>query len=166
MVETQGAAERLQPSLLDRLTDDNPESQVESRDGRVIDIGRLRAIVLRDLSYLFNTVNQREILDLAKFPRAAKSGLNYGVNDLAGHSNTAMKAQELQRGLKAAVDVFEPRVIPGTLEIRVGDQANRSEALIVLDIRGEIWAYPLPIELYMRTQLDLSTGAISVSEKT
>lgn len=166
MAETQGASERLQPSLLDRLTDDKPESQVEGRDARVIDINRLRAIVLRDLTYLFNTVNQREILELERFPRVAKSGLNYGVNDIAGYTNTSTKALELQRGLKAAVDIFEPRVIPGSLDIRIGDQGTKSEATIVLDIRGEIWAYPMPIELFMRTQLDLATGTISVSDKS
>ena len=44
-------SERLQPSLLDRLTDEEPTSQVESRDARVIDIRRLREIVQRDLSW-------------------------------------------------------------------------------------------------------------------
>ena len=47
--------ERLQPALLDRLTDDNPESQVEPREMRVMSRNRMREAVLRDLSWLFNT---------------------------------------------------------------------------------------------------------------
>ncbi len=43
-------SERLQPSLLDRLTDENPTNPNEVRDARVIDIRRLREIVQRDLS--------------------------------------------------------------------------------------------------------------------
>ena len=44
--------ERLQPSLLDRLTDDAPEATSEARHDRVIDIDRLRDIIRRDLSWL------------------------------------------------------------------------------------------------------------------
>ena len=44
--------ERLQPSLLDRLTDLEPEAKTESRDSRVINIRRLREIIRRDLAWL------------------------------------------------------------------------------------------------------------------
>ena len=47
--------ERLQPSLLDRLTDDQPTELRESLDARVLNKQQLRAAVLRDLSWLFNT---------------------------------------------------------------------------------------------------------------
>ncbi len=46
--------ERLQPALLDRLTDDEPEKPQESRDKRVLSTNRLRECVLRDLAWLFN----------------------------------------------------------------------------------------------------------------
>jgi type VI secretion system protein ImpF len=42
--------ERLQPSLLDRLTDDDPTNSKETRDSRVIDLRRLREIIQRDLA--------------------------------------------------------------------------------------------------------------------
>ena len=47
--------ERLQPCLLDRLTDDEPEKSTESRDRRVFSLRQLRQAVLRDLSWLLNT---------------------------------------------------------------------------------------------------------------
>lgn len=162
MAETLGAAERLQPSLLDRLTDDAPDNPNETDAARVIDEQRLRQIVLRDLSWLFNTVNQRSVFDLERYPHVASSGLNYGVVDIAGSGNTTAKAVELQRGLKSAVKLFEPRVISETLEIELAEEEAHSQATIVLNIRGEIWAQPWPIELFMRTQLDVATGAISV----
>ena len=40
-------SERLQPSLLDRLTDDHPEVAHESRERRVMSMRQLRAAVLR-----------------------------------------------------------------------------------------------------------------------
>lgn len=50
-------SERLQPSLLDRLTDDDPTNPREGREARVIDIRRLRDIIQRDLGWLLNTTN-------------------------------------------------------------------------------------------------------------
>ena len=49
-MSTPRAQDRLQPALLDRLTDDDPESTVESADSRVINRNRLRDLVLRDLA--------------------------------------------------------------------------------------------------------------------
>lgn len=155
-------AERLQPSLLDRLTDHNPEDRTESREGRVIDLRRLREIVLRDLSWLFNTTNFEGVEDLSRFPRTARSTINYGVPDIAGVGSTRSKAFALQKALREAVEVFEPRVIPGTLEITVANPDQSDQATIILDIRGELWAHPLPIELYMRTMVDVASGDIVV----
>ena len=44
------AQDRLQPALLDRLTDDDPASRAETMDARVINRTRLRELVLRDLA--------------------------------------------------------------------------------------------------------------------
>ena len=44
--------ERLQPSLLDRLSDDDREQVVEPRDKRVLSMRDLRKAVLRDLGWL------------------------------------------------------------------------------------------------------------------
>mgnify|MGYP000567801537 CR=1 FL=1 len=41
--------ERLQPSLLDRLTDEAPAALTEPREARVLTKGQLRTAVLRDL---------------------------------------------------------------------------------------------------------------------
>ena len=46
--------ERLQPALLDRLTDDEPGKSHEAPERRVISKSRLRRAVLRDLAWLFN----------------------------------------------------------------------------------------------------------------
>ena len=47
--------EHLQPSLLDRLTDDEPEEKAESRDQRVLSFQALKQCVIRDLEWLLNT---------------------------------------------------------------------------------------------------------------
>ncbi len=63
--------DRLQPSLLDRLTDDEPSNQQESRERRVLTVQRLRESLLRDLSWLFNSGNLAETEDLDNYPLVA-----------------------------------------------------------------------------------------------
>ena len=59
--------ERLQPALLDRLTDDEPDKKVEAREARVFTKRRLRQAVLRDLAWLFNAT-RLEAVDVAAQP--------------------------------------------------------------------------------------------------
>ncbi len=66
-------AERLQPSLLDRLTDDAPGNRKETREARVIDLSRLREIIQRDLSWLLNTSNIDNMIDARAMPNVASS---------------------------------------------------------------------------------------------
>ena len=53
---SQDARDRLQPTLLDRLTDLAPLSGVEAEDTRVMTKAQIREAVLRDLSWLLNSV--------------------------------------------------------------------------------------------------------------
>ena len=68
--------ERLQPCLLDRLTDLEPGNKEESRFNRVISMARYRNGVLRDLRWLLGTSKHLESENLKEFPSAAVSGLN------------------------------------------------------------------------------------------
>ena len=47
--------ERLQPCLLDRLTDDEPKNSEESRTQRVVSLSRYKKGVLRDMEWLLNS---------------------------------------------------------------------------------------------------------------
>ena len=89
--------ERLQPSLLDRLTDDSPNERHESRDKHVISPARLRECVRRDLTWLLNTTNLAALEDLDEHPQVARSVLNYGMPDLAGHIASSVDVRALER---------------------------------------------------------------------
>src|SRR4051812_41102815 len=92
--------ERLQPSLLDRLTDDEPDKNVESRDKRLLSPLRLRDCVLRDQAWLFNTPNLATVQDLSDFPNVQQSTVNFGLPDLAGRTLTSVDPIELERLLR------------------------------------------------------------------
>ena len=157
--------ERLQPALLDRLVDDAPDKSSESRTHRVISPRELHAFVKRDLAWLLNTVNLEATDDLQAYPEVAKSVVNFGVPDLSGKTLTEADIPEIRRGLRQAILQFEPRIIPRTLVVEAGlDKDRMAHNQLTFLIRGDLWANPVPIELYLRTDLDLETGNVTVSE--
>jgi type VI secretion system protein ImpF len=157
--------ERLQPSLLDRLTDEEPGKQQESRDRRVLSPRQLRKSVIRDLQWLLNSTDLATVQDLSAYPQVIDSVLNYGLPDLAGKNVSALSAEVLERDLRRAIQRFEPRILPQSLRIRaVVDEGRMAQNAILFDIEGELWGQPLPQQLYLKTEIDLESGAFEVSD--
>jgi type VI secretion system protein ImpF len=157
--------ERLQPSLLDRLTDEEPSERDESRERRVLSWQRLREVVRRDLSWLFNTVNLESTQSLADYPEAARSVINYGLPDLTGRTLASVETDQLERLLRQAIRDFEPRILPSSLRVRLLlDPTAMSHNALLFDIEGELWAQPVPLQLYLRTEVDLELGQARVNE--
>ncbi|MDX1654658.1 MAG: type VI secretion system baseplate subunit TssE [Candidatus Competibacteraceae bacterium] len=157
--------ERLQPSLLDRLIDDKPDNSQESREHWVISPRRLREYVLRDLVWLLNTTHLAATDDLDDYPQVAHSVLNYGLPDLAGRSVSNMDLGSLERMLRQVILEFEPRILRHSLKIRVLlSEQEMSHNAVSFEIRGELWAQPVPLELYLRTELDLDNGDMRVAD--
>jgi type VI secretion system protein ImpF len=150
---------RLQPCLLDRLTDDDPTNKEESRANRVISNQRYREGVLRDITWLFGTSAHLPVegtkaqLKISDFPEVAKSVLNYGTRHIFGLSAPDMDA--LEKELYAAILTFEPRIIPGSLQV----SAEMDRQLVSFEINGDLWANPVPEKLYIRTKIDIESGA-------
>ncbi|UTH47141.1 type VI secretion system baseplate subunit TssE [Loktanella salsilacus] len=157
--------ERLQPSLLDRLTDDEPGNKTESRDSRVINLGRLRDIVRRDLAWLLNSSNMDSILDSEAYPHTSRSVLNYGIRDASGDFSTENRADAIRTAIELAITRFETRIIPGTLEVTMRETKERKRAVVDFDIHADMWAQPVPMELYLRSQVDLITGELSLDSR-
>jgi len=159
-------SERLQPSLLDRLTDEEPAKNQESRKNRVLSVGRLREGVLRDIAWLLNSGNLAEDDLEANYPHVAHSVVNYGLPDLAGLTASGVNVAELEQIVKQALWDFEPRIIRETLRVRARADGEMSHNALVFEIEGELWAQPIPLELLLKTEIDLETGDIAVTEVT
>ena len=158
--------ERLQPSLLDRLTDDEPKQRVEAREKRVLSVSQLRECVRRDLAWLFNTTNLTAVdpeLEPA-YPLAARSVINYGIPDLAGRTVSGIDIAALERLLRQAIWDFEPRLVRGSVTVRGLVDEDMSHNAVAFAIDAELWAQPVPLRLYLRTQVDLEAGRVDVSE--
>jgi type VI secretion system protein ImpF len=156
--------ERLQPSLLDRLTDDEPEQVQESRNRRVLSLQRLRESVIRDLAWLLNTSNLAAQIGDA-YPEVLKSVVNYGLPDFAGLTSSSIEAGEVERTVRDAIWEFEPRILRHTLVVRAASNTGvMSQNSVVFEIEGELWAQPVPMELFLKTEVDLETGNISIAD--
>jgi len=151
--------ERLQPSLLDRLTDLNPTRQTDTIEERVMSLRRLRESVIRDLEWLLNTGCLETTQELTDYPEVRHSVLNYGIPDIAGGSASGKDILRMERDLKQAIVDFEPRILPGTLKVSVTVNAEEmSVNTMVFEIQGELWWQPLPERFYLKTTLDLELG--------
>lgn len=159
--------EKLQPSLLDRLTDNNPESQVESRAQRVLSLQQLRKSVIRDLGWLLNTGNLEARQNLDRFPAASHSVVNYGMPDIAGITTGDLEVDAVEQAVKQAIIDFEPRILRNSLIVKmVVDHEAMNSNSIVFEIEGELWAQPVPLRVFLKTELDLETGDVQIADRS
>jgi type VI secretion system protein ImpF len=156
--------ERLQPALLDRLTDLEPDKNTESRDGRVMSARRFEESVLRDLAWLLNASNLEAAEDLQDYPEVRASVLNFGIPDFSGLVATGMSAAAIERAVQNAIIAFEPRLDRSSLRVSVvTDSTEAPRNALAFRIEAQLWAEPLPVSLYLKTELDLETGAVTVT---
>ena len=151
--------DRLQPCLLDRLTDDEPEVSGESRDKRIVSLQRYKNAVLRDLEMLLNSKRHPLHDNIYEFSEAARSVLNFGILDICGTPVLNAKPTEIESHVKEAIIYFEPRISQRTLTVRMISPLD-SEYIrsISFEIEAELWAQPLPDRLFVKTEVDLETG--------
>ena len=158
--------ERLQPALLDRLTDDEPEKTLEPREARVLSKRRLRESVLRDLAWLFNATQLESVHGLAKAPFVRRSVLNFGLPAMSGKTASSLDVTDLTRAMREAILTFEPRILPESLEIRTlleGGELDHHN-VIGVQIHGQLWAEPVPMDFLVRTDFDLETGKVRITD--
>lgn len=157
--------DRLQPALLDRLTDETPDQREEAEDRRVMTKGQLRQAVLRDLGWLFNAV-QPLSREVEEHPALAGSVLNFGMPPLSGQLASKVDISVLEGDIRTAILRFEPRILPDTLEVHAIEASSVLDThnIIEFEIRGHLWAQPVPLEILLRTQLDLEAGQVEVRD--
>jgi type VI secretion system protein ImpF len=148
-------------SVLDRLIDREPGSQVEAPLTRSQSVRQMKAAVRRDLEWLLNT---RRIFPEPheSFKELNRSLYTYGLQDLSSYAiaNAGDQARIL-RHLVATVRLFEPRlasvrIVPldssesGIQELRV-----RIEGLLLMD--------PAPEPVSFDTFIELKSGVCRLS---
>jgi type VI secretion system protein ImpF len=165
MPEQRTPQEQLQPALLDRLTDEEPDKKLEPRQQRVISKRRMREAVLRDLAWLFNTTRLDPGMDPVRFPYARRSVINFGLPALSGQTASSLEVTDLERAIRQSILDYEPRILPASLQVRALEVGNFEQHNVIgVEISGQLWAQPLPIELLVRTEIDLETGQVEIAD--
>src|SRR5690242_8242785 len=104
--------DRINPSLLDRLTDEGPGRATSTS------LSELRRSVLRDLTWLFNTTQLFDAESAEAWPQVRSSVLNYGLPALAGSHASSLDINRLERALRQAIVDFEPRILPDSVTVK------------------------------------------------
>ena len=158
--------DRLQPALLDRLTDDEPEQKTESAQNAVVSKARLKRTVLRDLVWLLNTTSHHTSDQLSNYPEVRNSVVNFGIPVLSGKNFSGVDWRELEHQIRNAILTFEPRILPDSLTVKALTPADMlgHHNLLQFEVHGELWSMPFPIELLLRSELDLETGSVKVTD--
>lgn len=156
--------DRLQPALLDRLTDLEPHLAWESRERRVISMRQLRESVLRDLTNLLNASSLCRAAGERGDTLVQDSVLNYGLRDFTGRALSGVDMAEVADEIARTIRRFEPRILAHTLLVTPIDsrQEDRGHTMAFL-IEGDLWAQPYPERLYVKTELDVEAGEVRVS---
>lgn len=155
--------QRFLPCLLDRLRDDDPKNKEEGRNQRILSLQRYKEGVIRDLRWLFNAsahlpVEGSEEFRLSDYPEAERSVVNFGTRQLCGLIAPDMNG--LERELSQAIQTFEPRISQHTVTIR----ASQDRHLIAFEMRCELWAEPIPEQLFVKTTIDLESGQLALGD--
>lgn len=157
--------ERLQPSLLDRLTDHNPQRKKESTAQQSMSQNEFKEAVIRDLGWLLNSVSLDVCVDLEPYPEVEHSVLNYGLPDISGHTSSTVNVKTIERSLIQAIRVFEPRIIRNSLRVKVhSNPSDMSHNSLVFEIEGAVFGQPSPFQIVLRSELNLECGEFNVTE--
>lgn len=152
----------VQPSILDRLTDEEPRVSSDPRITYAESLRRFKYSVQRDLEWLLNT-RRTPMLAGEDYSELRASLYHYGVPDITALSADAIESRvELRRQLEEALTTFEPRLT--NVEISIVEQegeARRRELRFVVE--ATLRLDPTPEQVMFDTVLHFSSGQIDVS---
>jgi type VI secretion system protein ImpF len=146
------------PVLLDRLTDEFPDRRSETGKLGISRTDYYNAVI-RDLAWLLNSTQFESQDSLTLPPRVRNSTLNYGLAPISGRRYSELDLPEIAKSIRHAVATFEPRILADTVVVSpCHDPVSNAHNLAVFEISAKLWFEPSPIDLYVRTELDMEAG--------
>jgi type VI secretion system protein ImpF len=151
----------VRPSVLDRLIDDDPRSNVEPALTRSQSVRQFKTALRRDLEWLLNA--RRTITPVPEdSEQLARSVFTFGLPDITSMSKDSRESfEKLARMIQSAIDVFEPRLTDVTVQLREGNSKLLRDVHFVID--GILKLDPMPERVMFDTRQD-ERGAMKVQE--
>lgn len=141
-----------------------PNKQLEPTERRMLSRTRLRECVLRDLTWLFNSLSLEASLDLDELPCVSASVLNFGMPSFAGRPICSIDPLQAAEQLRRVVELFEPRL--RAVRVRptqpVHEARRDTGAVLEFTIDAELWGQPVAQHMRITTRIDTTNGQISV----
>ncbi|MDX7990435.1 type VI secretion system baseplate subunit TssE [Xenorhabdus littoralis] len=161
------ARDRMQPSLLDKLTDNFPNKKKEAINDYLLSHSTLRKNLLRDLQWLLNSINKESQQNISLFPEIIRSTYNFGLTSLAGKNISDVEWNDIKNKIISAIHVFEPRIIPDELQVNCISDINSLSLynILSIEIKGFLWCIPWPLEFIFRSDIDLENGYFIMKEE-
>jgi type VI secretion system protein ImpF len=154
----------VQPSLLDRLTDDAPKSTVDPRVTYAESLREFKGSVQRDLEWLLNT--RRVPIQLSDdLEELQRSVYAFGIPDITSMSRDSQESRlRLLQRVEDALTTFEPRlenVKVSMVEVDGQNEHSRRELRFVVE--ATLRLDPTPEQVVFDTVLNFSSGQIDVA---
>lgn len=159
-----GIERTVRASVLDRLVDHEPRTPADSPKTWEQSVRALKAALLRDLEWLFNT---RRIADPAPddYPEVQRSLYHFGMVDITSMSgDSELVRRQLTREIEQAVRQHEPRLDDVRVTLIDRDEENRRQ--IRFHIEGLLRMDPNPERIAFDTVLETSSGEFLLGNET
>lgn len=153
----------VQPSLLDRLTDESPREAGDSPLTREESTRRFRVSVQRDVELLLNT--RRTIVPVDEmFTEVRHSVHEFGLPDTTNAvPATAEGRKRLTDDVRDTILRFEPRLTNVVVRMSESDRIRTPQVRFAVE--GTLRMDPTPEQIVFDTVLDVSTGTFDVQDK-
>jgi type VI secretion system protein ImpF len=135
----------------------------ESGELRAVTTRRLREYVRRDLDALLNCANLDAVVDLSAWPHVQSSVVNFGMPSLAGRMARTVDPQQIAGAIELAIRRFEPRLSSLQVTAEMGEEGKETHVL-AFRIEAQLWGQPQPLQLVLRTSIDVDTGSVNVAD--
>jgi len=152
----------LQESVLDRLTDNDPNNRNEVGPGQAQSFRQLKASLRRDLEWLLNT--RQMIVPIPEYAKELPYSLfAYGLPDLTSFSSQSERdQQELLHVMETAIARFEPRLLSVVVTMLPVNDATRA---LRFQIEGLVRGDPAPERIVFDTVFDPVNGEYQVGKE-
>lgn len=161
----------LKPSILDKLIGDlarvRSDGTIDLLPCYVPKLDRfhedeLRACVRRDIEWLLNVVHFEAAVGLADYPEVAVSVLNHGLPELIGRSIEKGGLVARAAEIVAAIRAYEPRLLPGSVEVLLEEGEVGFENRLRFVIHGHLRNSIDDGFIALYTAIDLDTGNVEI----
>jgi type VI secretion system protein ImpF len=146
----------LLPSVLDRLIDAEPKSQVEAPPYPPAVLREIRQSVRRDLENLLNTRRIYAVPARDDDP-LAMSTVGYGIPDFTG---AAADTQAMLSAIEDAIRRFEPRLKNVRVQMDAGNPSI--DRTLRFRIEATLWIEPLQEPVAFRSKWESTTSSMQV----